>query len=144
MLLKRSAEPVLPSAAAGKGQGQFSCSPPAAGEPPGPHLPQGLGEGWDQFRAQSSDISMPGGGRPGMSAWPSVVRNSFAAELQTQMWRQWQHRQCPTMVPWHHWLLTSGCPSLPQSLQFCPSSLCSHISVSLSSPSLHHLLAWGL
>jgi len=47
---------------------------------------------------------------------------------------QCQYRPRPHHGPsWHHWLLTSGCSSLPYSLQFCLSSLCSHPFVSFSS-----------
>ena len=42
---------------------------------------------------------------------------------------------------WHQRPLLQGCSSIPLSLQFCLSSLCTHLSASLSLPSFPHLLA---
>jgi hypothetical protein len=85
----------------------------------GPALPGSLVERGKASSAQPSKINMapehqP---RPGMYAWLLVVTEPCYGS-------RWQQGSGP-----HH-----GCSSLPSSLQFCLSSLCPHLSVSLSLP----------
>lgn len=54
---------------------------------------------------------------------------------------QWQHGGLTMAFRWHCWLLMSGCFSLPQSLQFCLPSLCTHHPAFLPLLPLLHLLA---
>lgn len=87
--------------------------------------------------AQLADINLSSGGSPN-----PTCGNRFLL-LQGQgpscsPW--WYHRPGLYHGPkWNHQILISGCSILPLNLQFCLSSLCLHLSVSL--PFLHHLLA---
>jgi hypothetical protein len=95
---------------------------------PGPAFPRCPGEGWVQFctalRHQHVSQEQP---RPGIFDWPLQLTDLAAAGPWTQTW--------------HHFLLTSGCSSLPLCLQFCPFSLHPQPSVYLFLPFPHHVLA---
>ena len=96
--------------------------------------------------AKPSDINM----FPGGNTWNVCLAFGGSRPLLLQGYRlrcvpHWQH--WPGLhhrLRWHHWLLTSGCSSLPSSLNFCLSSLCPHPSACLSFQFFHQSLALTL
>lgn len=104
----------------------------------GSGLQQCPGKVWDLICAALRHQHVPGQQpRPWTSTCPLIATDpcSFMQGHRTRCGPQWHHR------PGYPQLLIPGCSPLPLSLQFCFSSLCPHLSLSLSLPFLLNLLA---